>query len=243
MGPEHTLGALIQLRAYLSQQNLAPNARLPPERELCDLIGASRGELRKALAVLEGEGVIWRHVGKGTFVSGGLPFETFNLTDVVRRSNPREVMSARIAFEPVLAGEAALAATQSDLDAMRACVAGSRAAETWRQYETCDNQFHKAVADAAHNGVLGALFDVLASVRRAVVWGRLRPERARPPVDHHSFAEHDAIVAAIAERDAAAAAQAMFVHLSSVERNLIAGARAHPSVVQREGSHEPEETA
>ena len=51
------------------------------------------------------------------------------------------------------------------------------------------------------------MFDTLNAVRRTVVWGRLRDEDPRPPADHHSFAEHEAIVAAIEERDLAGAAQ------------------------------------
>ncbi len=67
-------GALTQLRAWLAQRDASDSSRLPPERELCELLGVSRGELRKALDVLEREGEVWRHVGKGTFV-GIRPFE------------------------------------------------------------------------------------------------------------------------------------------------------------------------
>ena len=38
-------------------------------------LGVTRAELRKALAVLEAENQIWRHVGKGTFI-GSRPIET-----------------------------------------------------------------------------------------------------------------------------------------------------------------------
>jgi len=56
------------------------------------------------------------------------------------------------------------------------------------------------------------------------VWGRLRDEGPRPPVDHHSFAEHEAIVAAIADRDLAGAAAGMRLHLETVQRLLLAPA-------------------
>jgi DNA-binding GntR family transcriptional regulator len=48
----------------------------------------------------------------------------------------------------------------------------------------------------------------------------------KPDPDHHSFAEHDAIVAAIEERDMARAAECMRRHLETVERNLL---RARPT--------------
>ena len=58
-------GALIQLRAWLAQRDLPEDGRLPPERELIEILGVTRGELRKALAALENNGELWRHVGKG----------------------------------------------------------------------------------------------------------------------------------------------------------------------------------
>ena len=44
-------------------------------------------------------------------------------------------------------------------------------------------------------------FDQLNAIRRAIVWGRLRIQTGVPPRDHLSFAQHDAIVRAIRERD------------------------------------------
>ena len=61
-------GALTQLRAMLAQQEFLPGSRLPAERSLCKTLGVSRSALRKALATLEAEGQIWRHIGQGTFV-------------------------------------------------------------------------------------------------------------------------------------------------------------------------------
>ncbi|MGP1358598.1 FadR/GntR family transcriptional regulator [Roseicyclus sp.] len=216
--PHHA--ALVQLRAFLAQPQMAPNTRLPPERDLAAQIGVSRGDLRKALAVLEGEGLLWRHVGKGTFVGSAQPFETVSLGEIARVSSPAEVMRARLVIEPALAAEAAIHAKPMEIMDLRDCAAECRAAQTWREYETADNRFHKIVADAANNPVTSALYDVLAGVRRAVVWGRLRPERASPPPGHHSFAEHDAIIDAIAERDPAAAHGAMHRHLVAVGREL-----------------------
>ena len=78
--PEITV--VTQLRGYLAQIQLPDDGRLPPERELAAALGVSRTELRKALDVLESEGQLWRHVGKGTFV-GSRPLDTFaDITDV-----------------------------------------------------------------------------------------------------------------------------------------------------------------
>lgn len=214
--------ALTQLKAYVAQLDLPENARLPAERELCDILGVSRGELRKALALLEGEGAVWRHVGKGTFVGARPPEELSIIADVAGRSNPAEVMRARLLVEPLLAGEAARHATGEEIVEMHLCLTGARRAETWRQYETWDNRLHRAVAEAAGNIVLLALFDSLNAIRRTVVWGRLRPDPEGPPANHHSFSDHATIVATIENRDVEAATRAMRRHLNTVYLKLIA---------------------
>ena len=220
--PAESPAALVQLRAYLAQQDLPSSTRLPPERELAERLGVSRGDLRKALAVLEDEGHLWRHVGKGTFVGMKPQENAFSFGDVETRTNPSEVMRTRLLVEPMICREAALNATSSDVAAMRRATHNMRTSDTWRQYETFDNQLHRLIAQATQNNLLVALFDALNQVRRTVVWGRLRSNPTRPPENHHSFAEHDRIVAAIAERDLDGAAAAMRAHLDHVERNLLA---------------------
>lgn len=194
---------------------------MPPERWLADELGISRGTLRKALADLEAEGLIWRHVGRGTFV-GNRPVETAqDLGDVTRRTNPAGVMEARLALEPELARLAALHATPADLDELADCVRQSRVAADWRTYEYWGNRLHRAVAQATANIVLLALFDSLNTIRRTVTWGRLRRFEPRPDTSHHSFAEYDRIVGAIVGRDPGTAAAAMRDHLRSVRDHLL----------------------
>ncbi|MEJ1156898.1 FadR/GntR family transcriptional regulator [Prosthecomicrobium sp. N25] len=215
------IGVVMQLRAYLAQAALPANGRLPPERDLASELGVSRAELRKALAALEAEGKLWRHVGKGTFL-GNRPLDaTTDVAGLVQRTNPAEVVKARLALEPEIARIAAVSATPGQIAQMRECLARAREAETWRQYEMWDNQFHRTIGEATQNTLLLGLLDTLSAVRRAVSWGRLRGERPRPPPDHHSFAEHEAVVAAIEDRDMNGAAASMRLHLLAVERNLL----------------------
>ncbi|NNU81083.1 FadR family transcriptional regulator [Halovulum dunhuangense] len=216
-------GALTQLRAWLAQRDLGDNARLPPERELCTILGVSRGDLRKALKVLEDEGLLWRQVGKGTFTGIRPAEETTTISGLAHRSSPAEVMRARLSFEPMLAFEAALNATPEDIAELERCMEAARSATSWRHYETADNRMHRTIAEAAGNAVLLALFDQLNAVRRAVVWSRGRTGSDRPPPDHHSHSEHRRILEAVVARDPQAAQAAMHDHLRSVEAGLLRG--------------------
>ena len=220
--------ALTQLKAWLAQPDLPPDGRLPPERELCTMLGVSRGALRKALATLEQDGELWRQVGKGTFIGAPSVEKSLSISTVAEGSNPLEVMQARLLVEPMLAREATVHATGAHLAEMRRCMRIQREAITWRQYENADNRLHRTVAEATGNTVLLALFDQLNAIRRAIVWGRLRDKPDRPPADHKSFGQHETLVRAISERDQEGAYQAMHDHLMTVQENLL-GIRSNES--------------
>jgi DNA-binding FadR family transcriptional regulator len=213
-------GLAAQLQGFVAAADQDGSRRLPPERELAQRLGVSRASLRSGLARLESEGRIWRHVGKGTFIGPKPPAE-LDVADLARRTNPVQVMRARFAVEPELASLAALNASTAEIAELQELNQACRAAATWRDYEGCDARFHHGIAYAAHNPVLVALLDALTAVRRAVTWQRPRPEGAKPPPTHHSFADHDRIADAIAHREPANAAAAMRSHLQNVEDRLI----------------------
>src|SRR3954468_6829323 len=60
-----------QIAAAIASGELAPGARLPPERHLAESLGVSRMTVRQALGDLERDGLLRRVVGRagGTFVS------------------------------------------------------------------------------------------------------------------------------------------------------------------------------
>lgn len=215
-------GALVQLRAYIAQGQFDINDRLPSERVLCDELGVPRSELRKAFAVLEADGSVWRHVGRGTFIGNGSSghSDVSSIAALAKRTTPREVMHARLLLEPMLAREAAMHATAEHVEELIKICRNSQAAETWREYEALDNQFHSLLAVTTQNTPLIAMFDQLNALRRTVVWGRLRDRPDHPPTDHPSFAEHQEILHAIENRDAENAYASMRKHLQSVTNHL-----------------------
>ncbi|MGQ7845780.1 FadR/GntR family transcriptional regulator [Granulosicoccus sp. 3-233] len=222
MKRENSEGALIQLRAYIAQGEFATNDRLPAERELCETLGIGRSELRKAFAVLESEGAIWRHVGRGTFVGNGRGQgpDYLSIADIAKRTTPREVMHARLVLEPMLAREAAMHATAEHVEQMSDSCAKAREATTWRQYESIDNQFHSLVTEATQNTPLITMYEQLNALRRTIVWGCLHRRTEVPTPEHHSFVEHEAILDAIEHRNADAAQACMKRHLQAVRDDM-----------------------
>lgn len=213
--------AITTLRAFIDAGDYRPGDRLPPERELIVSLDMSRTVLRRALEALEREGLIWRHVGKGTFVAAQANLAAEGgLAELIQQVTPVHLMRARLSLEPAIAREAAINA--SDEAVARIKLARERAADasSWAEYEAQDDLFHRTVAEATGNVLLLALFEQLNQVRRAVAWNIVVRSSSHPPRDHSSFSEHDRIADAIEARDPAAAHAAMRAHLGSVSARL-----------------------
>lgn len=209
--------SLERLRRWLAQLDCEDGTRLPPERALADTLDISRPELRKALAILENEGRIARHVGRGTFVTTppDIPHSAAMLAALTDRTGPHDAMIARLAMEPELAYLAALHATPLHISRAQKLLIELRAATDWETYEKLDYSLHDLIAEATGNVLLHELHKTLNAVRQVVVWRQLSQDMHRPPPTYHSFDEHDAIVTAIANRDRVAARAAMRAHLRS----------------------------
>lgn len=215
--------ALARVHDYIRDGGYKPGDRLPPERQLIEQLELPRGALRQALEALERSGSIWRHVGKGTFVSDGAPYleqEADTLIKMGRQLTPLRMMQARLCIEPALAREAAIHATGEAMAAIDQTLKRARSAATWAEYETQDDNFHRAVAKASDNALLLSFFDQLNRARRAVTWAAVERRNVRPSADHSSFDEHEEIASAINARDPERASAAMRAHLKSVSARL-----------------------
>ena len=208
------------LRDLIDSTGYRHNDRVPPERELCKVLGTTRNRLRGALAELEAQGRIWRHVGRGTFVGSRPVLNLKDFTYLRDQIKPAQVVAVRFNIEPELCRLAARHATRSDREQMKLCAERCRSAVDWRTYEAWDNNLHHAIARATHNQLFSYFFETLNSVRRSIVWGQPRATR-KPANDYSSFSEHDAIVAAIVAGDGDLAGRAMISHLKSVYSRLL----------------------
>lgn len=195
-----------------------PGSKLPTERALAEQLCAPRSAVRRALAQMENEGSVIRHVGRGTFLTEsalpeGAPADT----------SPAAIMQARLVIEPPVAAVAARVATSSDLDLIAECLARGGAADDFATFESQDARLHRGIAKAAHNGLLLRMFDVMNSARELPVWGNRKRQTSSAQRRRCYHEEHTAIVDALQQRDPEASEQAMRAHLRTVHDNLLGG--------------------
>jgi DNA-binding FadR family transcriptional regulator len=209
------------LRALLddgtADGSLVPGSKLPTERELVERLSAPRSAVRRALEVLEEEGLVVRHVGRGTFLSE----LAHRRADAPADTSPAEIMQVRLVIEPPVAALAARVATQADLDRITACLEGGGRSDEFEPFEAWDAKLHRAIAEAAHNGLLLSMFDVMNTARSLPVWGSLKRRTSSPERRRCYHDEHTAIVEALRDRDPEGADKAMRIHLENVADNLL----------------------
>lgn len=222
-----TSQALARLRDRLDHVAPRPGDQLPTERRLADKLGCSRQTLRVALAALEAEGEIWRHVGKGTFRGSAPRGSPVRETVLLQAVSPEQLMQARLMMEPAIAAEAARQAKPGDAEYLARLVAQGRRSTTRGDAEDADARFHRGIAEIADNPILLGLLDYLSSARRRAAW-QYEWDRTYRRVGVSEFTglhsdQHRAVVAAIAASDAQAAAEAMSAHLTTIAATMRRG--------------------
>jgi DNA-binding FadR family transcriptional regulator len=216
--------AIEKLDALLSGGRFPANSRLPAERRLTEDLGLSRSALREGLEVLEAQGRIWRHVGRGTFV-GNRPLSTpASLSVISSQTSPSEMLEVRLLIEPIMARLAALRATDADIGHMHHLLERSEAARDPKTWELWDGRLHRMVAEAAHNRLLLSLFDAFNAMRNQKTWGQLRQTALTPERRETYCRHHRAYVAAIAKRDPPRAEELMRRHIEAVRAGLLEAA-------------------
>lgn len=207
-----------RIAALIEANNLGPGGRLPPERTLVGQLRTSRWTVRRALDLLEAEGLIWRHVGQGTFVGPKPIAKIAQLHLLSEHTSPSDLIDARLVIEPQLAARAALYGSGAQVAAIRQAYHKSKTARNFEVYETWDEAFHRGIAKASGNHVLFAVFQAINELRREIIWGSMRNWVLRPQAREYFSVQHETILKAITIRDSNAAALAMHNHLRSLER-------------------------
>ncbi len=198
---------------------LAPGSRLPTERELAERFAVPRNAVRKTLALLEAEGCITRHVGRGTFLSHSTGAGSGEPGMYLAHS-PAELMEARMRIEPALAELIVTHATPADFERMEVCLDRAERASTLDEFELWDAALHEAIAAATHNSFVARVLGMVTAARQQAEWGKLKDRIVTPERRVRYQEEHRAIVRALKARDADQARHAILAHLEHARRNL-----------------------
>ena len=103
-----TTKAIDSIRAMIRSGELAPGERLPPEQELADRLGVSRGSLREAVRALSQINVLDVRRGDGTYVTSLAPSELLSgmvfALELIQTKDLDEVVEVRQLLQPTGGG-------------------------------------------------------------------------------------------------------------------------------------------
>ena len=209
------------LKRRISEGVYGSGQQIPAERFLAEEYGLARNTLRQALKMLEDEGVLVRHVGKGTFVNPEAGRQGDGPTHRMRQASPEDVMEVRLMIEPRAASLAAIRASESDLEAIDTALRHAVNATGVAQFEHWDGELHLAIFEAAKNSLLAEYCRTFNDVRNQPGWYQLKKQAMASSGQAQYHQQHTAIVTALKDRDGKLAAQHMRDHIISVRGRLL----------------------
>lgn len=187
--------------------------KLPSERDLADQLNVKRHQLRKALEMLRRTGDL--EPARPKRASAALPRYG---EELIRLTNPLEVIELRLILEPSLARLASLRASPFEI----ARIADAASTQDHTRSGEVDLAFHMAIASAARNHLAGEFYKML---RQVGVDARVQVAHTEPATCPKRIgqrdSEHRQIADAISRRDPDAAEAAMRSHLLAVQKRIM----------------------
>jgi GntR family transcriptional regulator, transcriptional repressor for pyruvate dehydrogenase complex len=204
-----------------------PGERLPPERELAQLLGVSRSTVREAVSRLHATGFVDIRRGRQGGAYLRKSWTTASAEAVRRTLLPRwaeleQLFDLRCLVEGMVARVAAQRRRDEDIVRMRGALAAFASAGSQREEHDGDIAFHRAVLDATRNPQVARLSEDLLT--RVSLGFPIEPYDAEPAIYRRALAEHTTLCEAIAAGEAELAgeiAQNHFTIASAAVRDVL----------------------
>jgi GntR family transcriptional repressor for pyruvate dehydrogenase complex len=215
-----------ELEKRILEGSLKPGDILPSERDLAVEMGVSRPSLREAIQKLVAKGMLSTQHGSGTCVTDRLEAHFVDPWQDMLKGHPllhRDLLEFRQMLESQAAYLAAERALDVDIKRLDAHYAALDAAYLSNDMAACidkDVAFHQAIAEAAHNVLIGHLTASLMRVIHGHVSNNLDHLHAQPRRWEQLRAQHKAIWQAIRHHKPEAAASAARSHIEFVRQSM-----------------------
>lgn len=210
-----------QLKKWITENKMQPGDKLPTEQVLSEELGVARHTLREGIKRLSQLGIVSSKTGSGLYICD-VNFDNMaeymqflkqwgyiSLPDIY---SVREMLECSVAREAASkANNEQLQTLEDSLDLMRECIDNGNFAG----YVEQDVAFHLCLADSTGNHLLSGIISALRKVFMEHM-SQLDSKTAA-----NSFEQHQAILAAVRDRDPKLAAEQMRKHLADTEGTYI----------------------
>jgi len=226
LAPQRAARIATQLMDLIELRKLSPGDKLPPERQLADLLAVSRPSLREALHILQAQGLVQIKHGQGTYVQEPIVAQELRASMMSKTHGLNELFDAREVLEVPASKWAAEKATKEDIRLLRTTlnqidtVTASQPID-FDQLQLLDAKFHLTIVGVAGNRFINQTLNVLQDVMRMSMETTLR----LPGRSDISRSEHGAILTAIENGDGELASKLTLNHINGARRTALADAK------------------
>ncbi len=197
-----------------------PGSRLPAERLIAEQMNVGRPAVREAISALQISGVLESRPGDGTYVAAKLPPGMNGETGIAvleESDSPFEALQARKAMEIGVVYLAVAGASDDDIRRIQRVWARKRKmamSGNYRGFIEHGRDFHLAIAEATGSRSIVSLTEGLLRMTHQSLWLSMREQyyRQDPARLAPMIRLHDAMVQAIAARDALGAIRLVQEH-------------------------------
>ncbi len=184
-----------KIQELIDTGKLPAGERLPAERKLCEMLGVSRGEVRKALQKLEFSGVVHTKAQSGSYVT-------------------EHYFSSLVATRILLEGEGCRLCAQNRTQAELEQIFAARDAFAANPTFDADVAFHRSIMAGTHNNVLCAVWQTVAADVATYYQRYSVCDLADPTL----LKEHADMVDAISRQNPQEAADVLARHLDGIRK-------------------------
>jgi GntR family transcriptional repressor for pyruvate dehydrogenase complex len=225
ISPQRAARIATQLIEIIDVQRLNPGDRLPPERQLAELLEVSRPSLREALHILQAQGLVSIRHGQGTFIQEPIVAQELRASMMASTHGLNELFDAREVLEVPASKWAASKASKEDIRQLRATLnqidtVTSVAPIDFDQLQVLDAKFHLTIVGIAGNRFINQTLNVLQDVMKMSMETTLR----LPGRSDVSRREHHEILEAIESENGELASKLTLQHITGARVVALADA-------------------
>lgn len=216
-------GVIEYFRKRIISGDLKPGDKLPPEREIADMLGVSRHSVREAIRIMDMTGVISSRQGSGNYITCEFQksiTETMAMMVAMNQINYRQISQVRYSLERLAFSLALNNAGEKKIKQMEECVDRLDKSTDDKVNAELDKRIHYTLAEASGNtlllDILEACSGVIDNFIKDMRYEILRTERRKGMLNEC----HRELVEAMKEKNEEKGQEALKRHFGMIDNIL-----------------------
>lgn len=203
--------------------DLKQGEKLPPERDLAELLGISRNSVREALRSLEVIGIITSTQGAGNSISCNFEkslVEAMSMMFLMKKINYSQISELRRGLEQQAISLAVDRITDEQIIKLKHIVERIAASTNEIENVILDKKLHYTIAEASGNHLILEILEALSNVMDIFI-NDLRSQILKSDIGRNSLQKaHEKMVECLKNSDKDGACKAMTEHFEIINKNI-----------------------